>query len=60
MPIDTNILIFSADDVDDILNKLEAKGVLGIPFSTKDIRLVTHLDFTDDMLAETIGVLKSL
>ena len=60
MPIDTNILIFSADNVNDILAKLEAKGVLGIPFSPTDIRLVTHLDFTDDMLEETISVLRSI
>lgn len=60
MPIDTNILIFSADDVPGILAKMEARGVLGIPFSPKDIRLVTHLDFTDEMLEETIRVLKSI
>lgn len=60
MPIDTNILIFSTDDVDGILEKMAARGVLGIAFSARDIRLVTHLDFTDDMLDETISVLKSL
>lgn len=60
MPIDTNILIFSADNVDEILEKMAAKGVLGIPFSPTDIRLVTHLDFTDNMLEKTVEVLKSI
>ena len=60
MPIDTNILIFSADNVDDILAKMAKKGLLGIPFSPKDIRLVTHLDFTDKMLDETISILKGI
>ncbi|MEN8250324.1 MAG: GntG family PLP-dependent aldolase [Bacteroidota bacterium] len=60
MPIDTNILIFSVDNVEDIMGKLTAKGILGIPFGPNQIRFVTHLDFTDDMLEETVKVLREM
>ena len=60
MPIDTNILIFSVDDVQDILTKLKEKGILGIAFGPNQIRFVTHLDFTDEMLEETILVLRKM
>jgi threonine aldolase len=60
MPIDTNIVIFSVDDVDDILAKLKDKGILGIAFGSNQIRFVTHLDFTDEMLEETVGVLRGM
>ena len=60
MPIDTNILIFSVDDVDEILEKLKQSGILGVKFGANQIRFVTHLDFTDDMLQETISVLRGM
>jgi threonine aldolase len=60
MPIDTNILIFSVDDEADILAKLKAKGILGVAFGANLIRFVTHLDFTDDMVDETVGVLRGM
>ena len=60
MPIDTNILIFSVEDVEATMDKLEAKGIYSVKFGPHEIRLVTHLDFTDDMLERTIGILKSL
>jgi threonine aldolase len=60
MPIDTNILIFSVDDVDDILAKLKNNGILGVAFGANQIRFVTHLDFTDDMLEETISALRKM
>lgn len=60
MPINTNILIFSVDNVDDILAKLKENGILGIPFGANQIRFVTHLDFTDEMLEETVKVLRGM
>ena len=60
MPIDTNILIFSVDDVDEILEKLKQNGILGVKFGANQIRFVAHLDFTDDMLQETISVLRGM
>ena len=60
MPIDTNILIFSVDNVEETLSKLKTNGILGVPFGPNQIRFVTHLDFTDDMLDETVKVLKGM
>lgn len=60
MPIDTNILIFSVDDVPDIMQKMEEKGILSVAFGPNLIRLVTHLDFTDDMLEATVAALKAI
>jgi threonine aldolase len=60
MPIDTNILIFSVDDVDGIMEKLKNNGILGVAFGANLIRLVTHLDFTDEMLDQTVRVLRKI
>ncbi|KOY86520.1 threonine aldolase [bacterium 336/3] len=63
MPVDTNIIIFELPppiDSATFTQKFAEKGVLVSPFSKKHIRLVTHLDFTDDMLEKTIQVIKNL
>ena len=60
MPTDTNILIFSVENVSDIMNKLKAKGVLAVPFGPNQIRLVTHLDFTDALLNDTIVAIREI
>ena len=60
MPIDTNIVIFSVDDVSKILAQLKAKGLLAVPFGPNEIRFVTHLDFTDKHLDEAVRILRSL
>ena len=62
MPVDTNILVFKLqDDVNDkeFLLNLEKKGLLGIGFGPQTIRFVTHLDFSDEMLEDAIGILKN-
>lgn len=63
MPIDTNIIIFSLPEginTDEILKKLKEKNVLALPFGPREIRMITHLDFTDQMLELTVDVLKGL
>ena len=60
MPIDTNILIFSVDNVDDILAKLQENGITGVAFGANLIRFVTHLDFTDEMLEDTVSALRGM
>ncbi len=63
MPVETNILIFRLnDDVKDVdfMKDLKARGVLAIGFGPQTIRLITHLDFTDEMLEETKKILSSL
>lgn len=56
----TNIVIVSiAKDksVKDLLEQWKKKGLLAVPFGPNDIRLVTHLNFTDDMLQKTTEIL---
>ena len=55
LPIDTNIVIFRLPETllaTDYVPLLETKGIRGIAFGKHLVRFVTHLDFTDDMLAE--------
>ncbi|MDZ7742542.1 MAG: low-specificity L-threonine aldolase [Bacteroidota bacterium] len=63
MPAETNILVFKLiDDHQDqeFLKLLESKGLKAVGFGPQLIRMVTHLDYTDDMLSETIRILKSI
>ena len=53
LPVITNIVILSIDPSygsTKLLNELKSKGILAVPFGKNTIRLVTHLDFTDEML----------
>jgi len=60
MPVDTNIVIFLVDDVDKRITQLKEKGVLGVPFGGNQIRFVTHLNFTEPMLEQTIKIIKAM
>lgn len=60
MPVDTNIVIFSVDDVQKRIVQLKEKGVLAVPFGGNQIRFVTHLDFTDEMLEQTVQIIKGV
>ena len=63
LPVDTNIVIFklsgnrSSDLYIDILHEKEIEAVA---FGPKEIRFVTHLDFTQSMIEQTISKLKSI
>ncbi|GAB3342737.1 GntG family PLP-dependent aldolase [Marivirga atlantica] len=62
LPVDTNIVIFRLSDkqlATDFVAKLQKHGVLAVPFGKHDVRFVTHLDFNDAQLAQTLTVLKS-
>ena len=62
-PIDTNIVIFNLeDDVDEaaFLKAMSDKNILMITMGQGKLRLVTHLDFTDDMLEVVMRELKEL
>ena len=53
LPVETNIVIFSVQypgGTDQLIQDLRSKGILVIKFGKSEIRLVTHLDFTDDHL----------
>ena len=63
LPCETNILIFKLTDKytnQTFLKKLADHGVLAFGFGPQLIRFVTHYDFTDDHLTQTIEVLKKL
>ena len=63
MPVQTNIIIFSLNDKysqDEFLSLFNEKGIWAFGFGPQKIRLVTHLDFTDEMLARTFDILKHL
>ena len=55
LPIDTNIVIFELPETilaADYVLQLDKKGIRGIPFGKHLVRFVTHLDLTDEMMAE--------
>lgn len=63
LPIETNIIVFKLKDNykdTDFLEVLKSNKVLAVGFGPQTIRMVTHLDFTDDMLEELPRVLKSV
>ena len=63
-PIETNIIIFEIDDTlltaDHFLEKLRNHNVHIIGMGQGKLRIVTHLDYTDEMHHEFIKILKSL
>lgn len=63
LPVYTNIVVFEVvDEIDSatVINKLEEKNIKTVAFGPQQIRLVTHLNFTDDMLSATIKTLKDI
>ncbi|MBL4593185.1 MAG: aminotransferase class I/II-fold pyridoxal phosphate-dependent enzyme [Flavobacteriales bacterium] len=63
LPVFTNIVVFEVVDAIDyttIITKLEKKNLRCVAFGPQQIRLVTHLNYTDDMHVEAINILNSL
>jgi threonine aldolase len=62
MPVDTNIIIFELKNTTPelFLAKLAEHNIKGLAFGHTQIRLVTHLDFDDQMLDKTIEALKKI
>jgi threonine aldolase len=63
LPVDTNIVIFKLAGgklADSFIQILKGKDILAVAFGKHEVRFVTHLDFTDDMLDQAIKVLKML
>jgi len=63
LPVQTNIIMFVLTpklSEKEFLNKIAEKGLLAVPFGKQTIRMVTHLDFTDDHLSETKIILTQL
>ena len=62
-PVYTNIVIFElagSITAAQCLKQLEKQGILAVPFGEKEVRFVTHLDYNNTMLEETIARLKAV
>lgn len=63
LPVKTNIVIFNLkQEVNPVtfVELLKQKGIIISAFGSQAVRLVTHLDFTDEMLANVIIALKEI
>jgi len=63
LPVQTNIVIFTLVpevSTDTFLQKIKEKNILAIAFGPQQIRLVTHLNYTDEMADYTLTTLKNL
>ncbi len=64
MPVETNIVIFEIkgnyDSAKGFCDKLGQHDILCLPISNTQVRMVTHLDFTKEMLKELIRVIESM
>ena len=62
-PVDTNIIIFSLVnnvEVNGFLRQLKEHGILALGFGGNSIRMVTHLDLNEDMMAQFEKEIKSI
>ena len=62
-PIETNIIIFELDasvNEDDFFNRLKAKNIHIIGMGNNKLRMVTHLDYTQEMHEYLLTSLKNL
>ena len=63
MPVETNILIFEVKapyTVTAFCKKLAEQNILCLPISLDRVRMVTHLDFTKEMLNKLIQVIETM
>ena len=61
LPVDTNIVIFDLKpgmNAEQFIEKAASKGIKVAAFGKQTIRMVTHLDFTDEMLDALLNELK--
>lgn len=61
LPVDTNIVIFDLKDgltAEAYIARLAEKQIKVAAFGKQTIRMVTHLDFTDEMLEQLLATLK--
>jgi threonine aldolase len=60
LPVETNIVIFEVADSAIASQKLAEVGIKTSPFSPTLVRMVTHLDVTDEMIESAISTLQNL
>lgn len=62
-PIETNIVIFELSshiNENEFVQKLKENNVLIISMGNNKLRMVTHIDYTDDMHDKLLGILNNL
>jgi threonine aldolase len=63
LPVDTNIIIFDLTEAitsEQFIAKVAEKNIKVVAFGKQTIRMVTHLDFTDEMLEQLLATLKKI
>jgi len=63
LPVETNIIIFELKDesgASELVNKLKEHEVLGYAIAPNRVRLVVHLDVTEDMIGRTINIINEM
>lgn len=63
MPIETNILIFEVIEsytAESFTSYLASQQILVMPVSAKQVRMVTHLDVTDEMVLTLLQLIESM
>jgi threonine aldolase len=63
MPVETNIIIFEVEGdgcAKALAQRLREKDILAIAISANQIRFVTHLDITSDMVDKVVSVIEQL
>lgn len=62
-PAQTNIVVYELEDhvvLEDHLDQLKQKGVMAVAFGPQTVRMVTHLDVSDNDISKVITALKQL
>ncbi len=63
MPVESNIVIFEVDQggcAKEIAQQLKEKGLLAIAISANQIRFVTHLDISPEMVSQAVAIIEQL
>jgi threonine aldolase len=63
LPVETNIIIFEMDDTTPapgFVSRLKEKDILGNAISPSRVRLVVHMDVTEQMVNKTVETIKAL
>ena len=63
LPVETNIIIFHlkhGQNAKDLVAKLKEKDILGYAIGPASVRLVVHLDITEEMVHRTIDVISKM
>jgi threonine aldolase len=63
LPVETNIVIVRLEEdrpLEGFLAELKEKGILAVPFGHQTLRMVTHLDITDQMVEDVTKVIRAM